>query len=62
MRRGALLPMAATTTSLASLLTDGSIAGAYALNIADRNSFLEHPVIRESFIADLAGQKSTTAE
>ena len=54
--------MADTTTSLASLLTDGSIAGAYALNIADRNSFLEHPVIRESFIADLAGQKSTTAE
>ena len=54
--------MADNTTSLGSLLTDGSIAGAYALNIADRNSFLEHPVIRESFIADLAGQKSTTAE
>ena len=54
--------MADNTTSLGSLLTDGSIAAAYALNIADRNSFLEHPVIRESFIGDLAGQKSTTAE
>jgi hypothetical protein len=51
-----------TTTTLAALLTDGSIAARYALNIADRNSFLQHPVIAASYIADLAGMKSTTAE
>jgi len=51
-----------TTGTLGALLQDGSISGRYALNIADRNSFLQHPVIAASFIADLAGQKSTTAE
>lgn len=51
-----------TTTTLAALLTDGSIAASYALTIADRLNFLNHPVVAASYISDLAGMKSTTAE
>ena len=51
-----------TTLTLPSLLTDGSIAAAYALTISDRLNFLNHPVIAGSYISDLAGMKSTTAE
>ena len=54
--------MANTTSTLAAILADGSIASAFALSIADRHSFLSHDIIRQSYIADLAGRSSTTAE
>lgn len=54
--------MADTTTTLANLLVNGSVSAAYSLSLADRNSFLQHPVVAASMIGDISGGNSTTAK
>jgi len=51
-----------TTTTLSNLLVNGSVSAAYSLSLADRNSFLQHPVVSASMIGDIAGGNSTTAK
>jgi hypothetical protein len=54
--------MADTTSTLSNLLVNGKVSVAYTLTLADRLSFLQHPVVTASYIGDLAGGASTTAK